>query len=172
MAPLVSGVGGAPPARPRRPPTQSQSFPSTLPTAAVRVLAFWTPCRRRRPGEDTSGTQLGELSFSGRPHPSSQRVYIVPVLAASQPINSPYGTRVGLRAIVLGNRRIHLDISSKITNIDPSLTVQGYPGLLERERLRLELQTSQPVATAGLVQCRTEGTITRAALDQQGAFRR
>ena len=96
------------------------------------------------------------VTISGRPAQflAGGSFYIVPQgLAASQPINVPYGTRLDFVPIVLGNGRIHLDVRPKISEIDPSLTVQGYPGLLQREaETGVEMQAGQTLAIAGLVQ--------------------
>jgi pilus assembly protein CpaC len=96
------------------------------------------------------------VTISGRPAQflAGGSFYIVPQgLAASQPINVPYGTKLDFVPIVLGNGRIHLDVRPKISEIDPSLTVQGYPGLLEREaETGVEMQAGQTLAIAGLVQ--------------------
>jgi pilus assembly protein CpaC len=84
--------------------------------------------------------------------------YIVPQgLAASQPIQVQYGTKLDFVPIVLGNGRIRLEVRPTISEIDPSLNVQGYPGLLERSAdTGVELSAGQTLAIAGLVQSRTE----------------
>ncbi len=70
-----------------------------------------------------------------------------------------YGTQIDFVPIVLGNGRIHLDVRPTISEIDPSLTVQGIPGLMERDaETGVELQAGQTLAIAGLVQSRTESS--------------
>jgi pilus assembly protein CpaC len=100
------------------------------------------------------------VTISGRPASflAGGSFYIVPQgLAASQPISVDYGTQLDFVPIVLGNGRIHLDVRPKISQIDPSLSVQGYPGLLERKaETGVELQAGQTLAIAGLVQSRVE----------------
>ncbi len=99
-------------------------------------------------------------TVSGRPASfhAGGSFYIVPQgLAASQPIQVFYGTHLDFVPIVLGNARIHLDVRPSVSQIDPSLTVEGYPGLLERwAETGAELQAGQTLAIAGLVQSRVE----------------
>ena len=99
-------------------------------------------------------------TVSGRPAHflAGGSFYIVPQgLAASQPIQVNYGTQLDFIPIVLGNGRIHLDVRPKVSEIDPSLSVQGYPGLLQREaETGLEIEAGQTLAIAGLVQSRVE----------------
>jgi pilus assembly protein CpaC len=103
-------------------------------------------------------------TLSGRPSSflAGGSFYIVPQgLAASAPINVSYGTKLDYVPIVLGNGRIHLDVRPHISQIDGSLTVQGYPGLLEREaEAGVELQAGQTFAIAGLVQSRIDAENT------------
>jgi len=63
--------------------------------------------------------------------------------------------------IVLGNGRIYLEVRPTISQIDPSLTVEGIPGLLKREaKVTVELGAGQTLAIAGLVQSRIEAENT------------
>lgn len=100
------------------------------------------------------------VTYSGRPARFSAggSFYIVPQgLAAGQPIQVDYGTQLAFVPVVLGNGRIRLDVRPEVSQIDPSLSVQGYPGLLDRKaETGVELQSGQTLAIAGLVQSRTE----------------
>lgn len=100
------------------------------------------------------------VTISGRPahFMAGGSFYIVPQgLAASQPIQVNYGTQLDFVPIVLGGARVRLDVRPRVSQIDPSLEVQGYPGLLERNAdTGLELQSGQTMALAGLVQSRVE----------------
>jgi pilus assembly protein CpaC len=99
-------------------------------------------------------------TVSGRPASflAGGSFYIVPQgLSAPPPQQVQYGTKLNFVTIVLGNGRIHLDVRPEVSNIDPSLTVQGYPGLLLRTaETGVELEAGQTLAIAGLVQSRIE----------------
>jgi pilus assembly protein CpaC len=99
------------------------------------------------------------VTISGRPAQflSGGSFYIVPQgLAAAQPMQVKFGTQLDFVPIVLGNGKIHLDVRPHISQIDDSLSVQGYPGLLEQStETGVELQAGQTLAIAGLVQSRT-----------------
>jgi pilus assembly protein CpaC len=99
-------------------------------------------------------------SISG--HPASFRAggsfYIIPNgQNGGAPITVEYGTQIKFVPIVLGNGRIHLEVESTISDIDPSLPVEYQPALKDRSaKTGAELQAGQTLAIAGLVQTRTE----------------
>jgi pilus assembly protein CpaC len=156
---LPSGVGS------NVPPASSSSSNPITSTMAFNIAdgssAFFGVLDAMQ--QDNMAKILAEptlVTVSGRPASflAGGSFYIVPQgLAASAPINVPYGTKLDFVPIVLGNGRIHLDVRPKVSQIDPSLSVQGYPGLLERQaETGVELQAGQTLAIAGLVQSRVE----------------
>jgi pilus assembly protein CpaC len=73
------------------------------------------------------------------------------------PLTVTYGTKLDFVPIVLGNGRIHLEVRSIISDIDPSLPSEYQPALKDRTaETRAELQAGQTLAIAGLVQTRIE----------------
>ena len=101
-------------------------------------------------------------SISG--HPASFRAggsfYIIPNgQNGGSPITVEYGTQLKFVPIVLGNGRIHLEVRSIISDIDPSLPADYQPALKDRSAdTGAELQAGQTLAIAGLVQTRTEAS--------------
>jgi pilus assembly protein CpaC len=100
------------------------------------------------------------VTISGRPASfhAGGSFWIVPQgLAASAPIQVNYGTNLDFVPIVLGNGRIRLEIRPTVSQVDPALNVQGYPGLLDRSaETGCEVRAGQTLAIAGLVQVRSE----------------
>ena len=72
-----------------------------------------------------------------------------------------FGTEVDFVPIVLGDGRIHLEVKPRVSEIDPSRSVNvgtiNIPGLRVREvKTAVELRAGQTLALAGLVQSRME----------------
>ena len=72
-----------------------------------------------------------------------------------------FGTEVDFVPIVLGDGRIHLEVKPRVSEIDPSRSVNvgtiNIPGLRVREvKTAVELRAGQTLALAGLVQTRVE----------------
>lgn len=75
-----------------------------------------------------------------------------------------YGTQIDFLPIVLGNGRIRLEVRPRITERDPTLSVEiqgtSVPALTLREvDTAVEMQAGQTFALAGLVQMRTESQV-------------
>ncbi|HUT88766.1 MAG TPA: pilus assembly protein N-terminal domain-containing protein [Thermoguttaceae bacterium] len=102
------------------------------------------------------------VTSSGRPayfHVGGEFTVVPQGLAAAQPIQIKYGTRVDFVPIVLGNGRIRLEVRPEVSEIDESVTVDDIPGLRTRTvDTGVELQAGQTLAIAGLLQSRVEST--------------
>jgi pilus assembly protein CpaC len=100
------------------------------------------------------------VTVSGRPasfHVGGSFTVIPQGLAAAQPMQINWGTNVDFVPIVLGSGRIRLEVRPVISQIDPSVTVNGVPGLLDRAvDTGTEMRAGQTLAIAGLVQNRVE----------------
>ncbi len=100
------------------------------------------------------------VAVSGRPskfHVGGSFRIVPQGLAAGQPEKIEYGTTVDFVAIVLGNGRIRLEVRPTVSELDPTLNVDGVPGLRTRTvDTGVELQAGQTLAIAGLVQMRIE----------------
>jgi pilus assembly protein CpaC len=75
----------------------------------------------------------------------------------------PFGTQLSVLPIVLGNGKIHLDISPEISNIDPSVgtSIQGtvVPGRnTQSVHTTVEIEDGQTLAIGGLIQNTVTGT--------------
>ncbi len=78
----------------------------------------------------------------------------------------PFGTELDVLPIVLGNGRIHLEVTPEISKIDPSVgtSVSGtvVPGRNKQTvTTTVEVEDGQTVAIGGLIQNTIEATITR-----------
>ena len=80
-----------------------------------------------------------------------------------------YGTQIDFLPIVLGNGKIRLEVRPRISERDPTLSVEiqgtSVPALTLREvDTAVEMQAGQTFALAGLVQMRTESASPRPAV--------
>ena len=158
---LVSGVGNTAPAAATTPSNPiSGTFAFNIASGASAFFGVLDAMAEDDMAKIMAEPTLVTASGQQASFLAGGSFYIVPQgLAASQPINVPYGTSLNFVPIVLGGGRVHLEVSSKVSNIDPSLEVQGYPGLLERDaKVALELQAGQTMAIAGLVQTRIDAS--------------
>ena len=68
-----------------------------------------------------------------------------------------FGTRVDFVPIVLGNGHIRLEVRASVSEVDPSLSVDGVPGFRSRwVDTAVEMKSGQTLALAGLIQERVE----------------
>lgn len=81
-------------------------------------------------------------------------------LGAATVVFRPYGTQVDFVPIVLGSGRIRLDVRPRVSEIDPSVNVNGIPGFKVRTvDTAVEVNAGQTLALAGLVQTRIEAHV-------------
>ncbi len=81
-------------------------------------------------------------------------------LGAATVVFRPYGTQVDFVPIVLGSGRIRLEVRPRVSEIDPSVNVNGIPGFKVRTvDTAVEVNAGQTLALAGLVQTRIESRV-------------
>jgi pilus assembly protein CpaC len=72
-----------------------------------------------------------------------------------------YGTRLDFVPVVLGNGRLHIDVRSRVSEIDAANSINGIPALKSREvETGVELRAGQTLAIAGLLEQKTEASVS------------
>jgi pilus assembly protein CpaC len=72
-----------------------------------------------------------------------------------------YGTRLEFVPVVLGNGKLHIDVLSRVSDIDAANSINGIPALKTREvRTGVELRAGQTLAIAGLLEQKTEASVS------------
>lgn len=70
-----------------------------------------------------------------------------------------YGTRLDFVPLVLGNGRMHLDIRTRVSELDDANGIDGIPALTTREvETGVELRNGQTLAIAGLIEQKTNAS--------------
>jgi pilus assembly protein CpaC len=103
-------------------------------------------------GESASFLAGGEFPIPPPP--------VLPGAAAPTPSYKPFGVALAFTPVVLSEGRISLNVKTEVSEIDPSLTVLGVPGVkTRRAETTLEVPSGGSLAMAGMIQDQTKQNI-------------
>jgi pilus assembly protein CpaC len=96
-------------------------------------------------GESASFLAGGEFPIPPPP--------VLPGVAPPQPQFKPFGVALAFTPVVLSEGRISLNVKTEVSEIDPTLTVSGVPGVkTRRAETTLEVPSGGSLAMAGMIQ--------------------
>ena len=121
----------------------------------VRILA--EPTLTAISGEPASFLVGGEF-----PIPPPATVSLPGAAGPSQtPQFKPYGVQLSFTPVVMSEGRISLNVKTEVSEIDPTVAVQGVPGIkTRRANTTVEIPSGGSLAMAGMIKEQTNQTIT------------
>jgi pilus assembly protein CpaC len=103
-------------------------------------------------GESASFLAGGEFPIPPPP--------VLPGAAPPQPSFKAFGVALSFTPVVLSEGRISLNVKTEVSEIDPTLTVSGVPGVkTRRANTTLEVPSGGSLAMAGMIQEQSKQTI-------------
>jgi len=80
--------------------------------------------------------------------------------AAAQPQFKEFGVKLSFTPVVMSEGRISLNVKTEVSEVDPTLTVQGVPGTkMRRAQTTVEIPSGGSLAMAGMIKEETTQTI-------------
>ncbi len=85
-----------------------------------------------------------------------------PTTTPAQPQFKPFGVALSFTPVVLSEGRISMNVKTEVSEIDPTLTVNGVPGVrTRRAETTLEVASGGSLAMAGMIQEQSQQTDQR-----------
>jgi pilus assembly protein CpaC len=98
--------------------------------------------------------------LAGGEFPIPPPVQVGPTTTPAQPSFKQFGVGLSFTPVVLSEGRISLNVKTEVSEIDPSLTVLGVPGVkTRRAETTLEVPSGGSLAMAGMIQDQTKQNI-------------
>jgi len=98
--------------------------------------------------------------LAGGEFPIPPPVQVGPTTTPASPSFKQFGVGLSFTPVVLSEGRISLNVKTEVSEIDPSLTVQGVPGIkTRRAETTLEVPSGGSLAMAGMIQDQTKQNI-------------
>ena len=98
--------------------------------------------------------------LAGGEFPIPPPVQVGPTTTPAQPAFKQFGVGLSFTPVVLSEGRISLNVKTEVSEIDPSLTVLGVPGVkTRRAQTTLEVPSGGTLAMAGMIQDQTKQNI-------------
>jgi pilus assembly protein CpaC len=98
--------------------------------------------------------------LAGGEFPIPPPVQVGPTTTPAQPSFKQFGVALSFTPVVLSEGRISLNVKTEVSEIDPSLTVLGVPGVkTRRAETTLEVPSGGSLAMAGMIQDQTKQNI-------------
>jgi pilus assembly protein CpaC len=99
--------------------------------------------------------------LAGGEFPIPPPVQIGPTTTPAQPSFKPFGVALSFTPVVLSEGRISLNVKTEVSEIDPTLTVNGVPGVkTRRAETTLEVPSGGSLAMAGMIQEQSKQSIS------------
>jgi pilus assembly protein CpaC len=99
--------------------------------------------------------------LAGGEFPIPPPVQVGPTTTPAQPQFKPFGVALAFTPVVLSEGRISMNVKTEVSEIDPTLTVNGVPGVrTRRAETTLEVASGGSLAMAGMIQEQSKQTIS------------
>ena len=99
--------------------------------------------------------------LAGGEFPIPPPVAVGPTTTPAQPQFKPFGVALSFTPVVLSEGRISMNVKTEVSEIDPTLTVNGVPGVrTRRAETTLEVASGGSLAMAGMIQEQSKQTIS------------